>query len=245
VSKFLQLLIKLPEHTGGPDSFMGGDNWTNVAFHAAIAAKSPGVVVAERAYLEQREIASVLGLQCLGDHPLAHNITQRLLALQPVVPNTSTLVQVPHADWAAPLTVQTSVGPVSLGLDLSTGGLSMVTMAGFNWAGARNQIAQYVYKTFNDTDYSLQRGFCCYGPLPDRQHIANPNQTTTSPRVTGVWHERDAAPRSLTARLEMPALQHEQYGAPRELWLTVVVENDGSVQSSVFARMLHFGGGCQ
>ena len=63
VSTFLRLLIKLPEHTGGPDNFMGGNNWTNLAFHAAMAAKSPGVVVAERAYLEQREIASVLGLQ--------------------------------------------------------------------------------------------------------------------------------------------------------------------------------------
>ena len=85
VSNFLRLLIKLPEHTGGPDSFAGGNNWTNAAFHSAIAAKSPGIVVAERAYLEQREIASVLGLQCLGDHPLAHNITQRIIALHPLV----------------------------------------------------------------------------------------------------------------------------------------------------------------
>lgn len=118
---------------------------------------------------------------------------------------------------------------MSLGLDLSTGGLSTVTMAGFNWAGAHNQIAQYVYKTFNDTDYSRQKGFCCYGPVPDRQQVANPNQTTTSPRVTGVWHDRAVEPRSLTARLEMPTLQHEQYGAPSALWLAVAVENDGSV----------------
>ena len=119
---------------------------------------------------------------------------------------------------------------MSLGLDPTTGGLSTVTMAGFNWAGAHNQIAQYVYKTFNDTDYNLQRGFCCYGPLPGRQHGANPNQTTTSPRVTGMWHERGVAPQGLIARLQMPALQHEQYGAPRTLWLTVGVDqNDGSV----------------
>jgi hypothetical protein len=229
VSEFLRLLVKLPEHTGGPDSFQGGGNWTNVAFHAAIAAKSQGVVVAERAYREQREIASVIGLKCLGDHPLSHNITQRIVALRPGVPNTALLVEVPPAEWATPITAQTSVGPVSLGVDLSTGGLSTVMMAGFNWAGKHNQIAQYVYKTFNDTDYSLQRGFCCYGPLPDRQRIANPNRTTTSPRVTGVWHETAVAPRSLTARLKMPDLQHEQYGAPHELWLAATVEKDGSV----------------
>lgn len=230
VSEFLRLLIKLPEHTGGLDVFNDGNNWTNIAFHAAIAAKSQGVVVAERAYLEQREIASVLGLQCLADHPLAHNISKRIAALLPVVPNTSKLVEVPQAEWATPLIVQTSVGPVSLGLDLSTGGLSTVTMAGFNWAGPHNPMAQYVYKTFNDTDYTLQRGFCCYGPLPDRQRIANPNQTTSSPTVIGVWHHGSAAPQGLTARLKMPDIQHEIYGAPQELWLSVAVNvNDGSV----------------
>lgn len=150
--------------------------------------------------------------------------------LRPSVPNTTLLEEVPAAEWPAPLpTVQTNTGPVSLGLDVSTGGMSKMRMAGFEWAGPQNQFAQYVYKTFNDTDYSQQHGFCCYGPVPGRQEAANPNQTSTSPRVTGVWRERAVPPRSFTARLEMPALQHEQYGAPHELWLTVGIEHDGTV----------------
>jgi hypothetical protein len=241
VSEFLRLLIKIPEHTGGPDSFAGGSSWTNAQFHADIEAAKPGIVAAERAYLEQREIASALGLRCLGDHPLASNISRRMASLRPVVPNTTGLEEIPSNEWSAPLSVQTSAGQVSLGLDIATGGLSTVTMAGHNWAGPHNQFAQYIYKTFNDTDYSVQRGFCCYGPTPGRQQIANPNQTSTSPRVTGVWRETAAAagtatgmsismsPRRFVARLEMPALQHEQYGAPRELWLTVDVANDGVV----------------
>lgn len=102
-------------------------------------------------------------------------------------------------------------------------------MPNYGGAGRQNQFAQYVYKTFNDTDYSRQRGFCCYGPAPGRQKIAHPNQTSTSPRVTGVWRERAGSPRGFTARLEMPALQHEQYGAPRKLWLAVDIEHDGTV----------------
>ena len=43
VSEFLRLLIKLPEHTGGPDSFAGGGSWTNAQFHADLADQSPGV----------------------------------------------------------------------------------------------------------------------------------------------------------------------------------------------------------
>ena len=230
LSDFLRLLIKIPEHTGGPDSFAGGDSWTNAQFHADIAAKTPGIVAAERAYLEQREISTVLGLRCLGKHPLADDIRRRMASLRPVMPNTTALEAVPAAEWAAPLPpAQTRAGQISLGLDVRTGGLSKVVMAGVDWAGPENQFAQYVYRTFNDTDYSQQRGFCCYGPVPDRQRIANPNQTSTSPTVTGVWRSRADPPRSFTARLAMPALQHERYGAPNELWLTVDIENGGAV----------------
>jgi hypothetical protein len=206
VSNFLRLLIKLPEHTGGPDNFAGGDSWTNAQFHTDLADRSPGVVAAERAYLEQREIASVHGLRALGDHPLAGNLTRRMAALQPLVPNTTLLVPVPAAEWAVPLTVQTSTGEVSVGIDPATGGLSTVRIAGVDWAGPRNQLAQFVYKTFNDTDYLQQRGFCCYG-APGRQQAANPNRTSTSPRVTGLWRRATG----LTARLEMPAETHERY----------------------------------
>ena len=78
VSDFLRLLVKIPEHTGGPDNFDGGSSWTNAEFHADIAAKRPGIVAAERAYLEQRDIASVLGLHYLRDHPLRSNISRRM-----------------------------------------------------------------------------------------------------------------------------------------------------------------------
>lgn len=40
VADFLRLLIKLPEHTGGPDNFAGGDSWTNTRFHADIAVST-------------------------------------------------------------------------------------------------------------------------------------------------------------------------------------------------------------
>jgi hypothetical protein len=225
---FDRLLTKIPEHTGGPDGFPGGNNWTNAQFHQDIAAKRPAVVTAKRAYLEQRQIASVLGVHYLADHPLAKTLTRRLEALRPAVPDTSKLAAVARSAWGAKLTVRTHAGDVTLGLDPATGGITTLTMAGQEWAGENNPIGQFIYRTFNDTDYKLQNGFCCYG-LPGRQLGANPNQTTTSPKVTGLWLENSTAPRSLTARLAMPALQHELYGAPQELWLQVAVEENGTV----------------
>jgi hypothetical protein len=225
---FLRCLITLPEHTGGPDSFPGSSNWTNAQFHSDKAEGQPAFVTARKAYLEQREIASVLGLHYLADHPLAKNITERLEALRPIVPDTSNLLAVPRSDWGAPLTVKGSAGDVTLAFDPATGALTKVSMAGNDWAGPQNPIGQYIYRTFNDSDYRRQDGFCCYG-LPDRQSSASPNQTTTSPTVIGMWTDKSASPRSLTVQLKMPDLQHVRYGAPRELWLRATVELDGTV----------------
>jgi len=163
VSGFLRCLIKIPEHTGGPDSFPGGSNWTNSQFHEDMAAQQPAFATARKAYLEQREIASVLGLQYLADHPLAQNITERLRALHPAVPDVSKLKALPRREWAAPLTVRTDAGEVTLAIDPATGGLTTVRMAGFDWAAPDNPVGQYVYRTFNDSDYRSQKGFCCYG----------------------------------------------------------------------------------
>jgi len=48
-----------------------------------------------------------------------------------------------------------------------------------------------VYKTYNDTDYKAQ-GTCCYGE-DGRQKIANPQQTTTTPMMTGMGGLHDRA----------------------------------------------------
>eukprot|EP01043_Picozoa_sp_COSAG02_P010638 COSAG02_NODE_378_length_23535_cov_35.310164_9_plen_1246_part_00 len=228
VSGFLRCLIKLPEHTGGPDNFAGDRNWTNGRFHRDIAEKKPTYITTNKAYLEQREIASVLGLKYLADHPLARNITERLKILHPVVPNISKLVRLPRREWGTPLTVRTSAGNVTLGMDPATGGLTTLRMDGFDWAGPQNPIGQYIYRTFNDSDYNAQRGFCCYG-LPGRQQSAKPNQTSTTPVVTNMWLEKSSSPRTLTVQLTMPKLQHQQYGAPQDLWVTARVEMDGAV----------------
>ena len=43
-----------------------------------------------------------------------------------------------------------------LGLDGTTGAFSVFNMAGIDWADSAHLLAQYVYKTYNDTDYDAQ-----------------------------------------------------------------------------------------
>jgi len=121
-------------------------------FHAAIAANEPAYLDALHSYTEQRDIATVLGLGYLGDHPLAANISARMLALVPAVPNVTGYAPVPAAAWSTPVTV----GAVTLGFDGTTGALTSLSLAGVEWADAAHPLAQYVYRTYNDSDYDAQ-----------------------------------------------------------------------------------------
>lgn len=121
-------------------------------FHAAIASNEPAYLDALHSYTEQRDIATVLGLGYLGDHPLAANISARMLALVPAVPNVTGYAPVPAAAWSTPVTV----GAVTLGFDGTTGALTSLILAGVEWADAAHPLAQYVYRTYNDSDYDAQ-----------------------------------------------------------------------------------------
>ena len=57
------------------------------------------------------------------------------------------------------MTVSTPGGSVTVGFDGITGALTSLTLAGVAWADATHPIAQYIYKTYNDTDYDAQVQF--------------------------------------------------------------------------------------
>jgi hypothetical protein len=202
-------------------------NWTNEQFAAMIASGSQAYLDALHSYTEQRDIYVREGMRYLGSHPLAANISARMAALVPAVPDVSSLTAVPQASWAQPFTSQTPSGQVTFGFDGSTGALSRMSLAGLEWADAEHLLAQFIYKTYNDTDYSAQ-GTCCYG-AGGRQRVANPQRTTSVPTMTGLWVDSAAAPKLAVASMSMPELQHSYYGAPATLWLSVSVQQDGSL----------------
>jgi hypothetical protein len=224
---FTRLLIKLPEHTWGLPGLDDSVNFTNEQFHAAIAAGEPAYLDALNSYQEQRYIATREGLRYLADHPLAANISARMAALVPSVPDTSSLSPVSSDDWTTPLSFSTPAGFVTLAFDGTTGAIASANIAGVEWADEAHLLAQYVYKTYNDTDYKAQ-GTCCYGE-DGRQKIANPQQTTTTPMMTGMWVDSTTAPTLAVISMSMPDLQHTYYGAPATLWLSVRVNADASV----------------
>ena len=212
------------------DGFPGLDdsiNFTNEQFHAAIASNEQAYLDCLHSYTEQRDIAAREGLRYLADHPLAANISARVAALVPLVPDTSALTQVDQGDWGTAIAISTPGGDLTLGLDGTTGAFSVFNMAGIDWADSAHLLAQYVYKTYNDTDYDANPT-CCYGE-GNRQKVANPNRTATAPTMTGLWVDDENNVRLAVVSMSMPDVQHDAYGAPGTLWLTIAVNDDASV----------------
>jgi hypothetical protein len=232
---FLRQLIKLPEHTWGLPDYYDGTNWSNTLFHAAIQAGQQAYLDALNSYVEQNEIATVQGMRFLADHPLASDINNRMAALQPAVPDISKSVSLPQAAWATPITFKTSSGKtVVLGLDGKTGALATVNMAGVSWADASHLVGQFVYQTYSDPDYATQKGYCCWGHS-GRQAAANPQTTTTTPQLFGVWIDSSTNPTVLTAAMTMPSTLVQNYGAPVVLWVQYAVTSAGDVQITLQA----------
>ena len=224
---YTRMLAKLPEHTYGFPGLSDDVNFTNEQFHAAIAAGEQAYVDCLSSYTEQRDIAAREGFRYLADHPLAANISAAVAMLAPAVPDVSALTPVDAGDWATPVTVTTPGGAVTLGFDGATCALTTATLAGVAWADAAHPLAQYRYETYNDTDYAANPT-CCYGE-GQRQKIANPNRTATSPTMTGLWVDDEAAPRLAVCAMAMPALLNAAYGAPATLFLTARINDDASV----------------
>ena len=224
---YTRMLAKIPEHTYGFPGLGDEINFTNEQFHAAIAGNEQAYLDCLHSYTEQRDIAAREGFRYLADHPLAANITARVAALVPLVPDTSALTAVDQSEWGTAIQVTTPGGDLTLGLDGTTGAFSVFNLAAVDWADSNHLIGQYIYKTYNDTDYAANPT-CCYGE-GGRQKIANPNRTATTPTMTGLWVDDENNVRLAVVSMSMPDLQHDAYGAPGTLWLTITVNDDASV----------------
>jgi hypothetical protein len=219
---FLRMLIKHPEHTYGTPGFYDSTNWANELFAAAVAAHEPAYEDALSTYTEQRDIVAREGMRYLADHPLAASITARVASLTPVLPNVTALVPVEPSLWATPITV----GAATIGLDAATGALATLVLAGEAWADASHLLGALSYRTYDDVDLATQGSFCCFG-AGGRQAAASPNSTRSSTTLVGVWLDSATAPRTITARLSLPSLQHEKYGAPGDVWVTYSISPGG------------------
>ena len=224
---YTRMLAKIPEHTYGFPGLGDSAHYTNDQFHGIIAAGEQAYVDCLRSYTEQREIAAREGFRYLADHPLAANISARIAALVPAVPDVSRLKSIDRGEWSTAVPITTPGGSITLGFDGVTGAFSTFQMGGVDWADASHLLGQYIYKTFNDTDYH-GNPTCCYGD-GNRQKIANPIQSTSLASMNGLWVDDENAPRMAVVSMTMPDLQHNDYGAPSTVWLTVTANDDGSV----------------
>jgi hypothetical protein len=123
------------------------------------------------------------------------------------------------------MTFNTNGGSVTIGFDGTTGAIVNLNLANIEWADPDHPFAQFVYKTYNDTDLNSQLT-CCYGE-GKRQDATNMQRTVTSPTMTNMWS--DVSSRTIVISMSMPDLQHSYYGAPSLVYIALKVNDDATV----------------
>lgn len=238
---FSRMLTKLFEHTWGLPTISDAANFTNVEFHAALAAQVPTYQNSIASWKEQREFGTVYALQALEDHPLRAQIEAAATLLTPAWPSTAGLV--PLVNRSMPLTVALpGGGSVVLAVDAATGALASLAVNGTVLADAAHPLALLQYSTYNDTTFNAQHIItpdlhtccCCYG-WTNMQKMANPQEYDAFPTATAVWVSGQPgsatlkAPATVLVSLSFPSLLNAEYGAPAASWLNYTVNADGSV----------------
>ena len=163
---YTRMLAKIPEHTYGFPGLDDSTHFTNDDFHSIIAAGEQAYVDCLHSYTEQRDIAAREGMRYLADHPLAANITARMAAIAPAVPDVSQLTPVDQGDWATAVSITTPGGALTLGFDGTTGAFTTFNLAGVDWADEGHLLAQYIYKTYNGGSLSQRLVLTFPAPHP-------------------------------------------------------------------------------
>ncbi|XP_041367668.1 uncharacterized protein LOC121382209 [Gigantopelta aegis] len=216
-----RFLLKLGEHTCGLSNVYDTVNYTNDKFRPLLRKKAKNLMAAVSSWIEQREFLS-LALDALGDLPLAKEVQQAWKELEASPPDLSDYQLVTN-----PRSIQSCSSGFLFGFSRD-GSINTLKdpITGINWASKNNKLGQFVYQTYNQTDFDTffkeyQTGAFFLG-------IGKPNMTNNSVAESKIWetslvelYKAKGDKCSFQVYLKMTdTVTNKYYGAPLDVWVT-------------------------
>ena len=243
IHNFSRLLIKNGEHTWGKDVktyLKDWVNWDNQAFLAHLNTSPYQDMIAS--WVEQRSWGIDYALEALGDHPLLKDIQLELQKLTydghaPSV-NGYTLENDPSAIFKLPV----DGGTISIQFDVSTGAIIYFTdsrISSESLANPSHPFGQVVYQTFNNKSYEafLTQYLYTNTSWADRDLGKHGMDVSSlqivSPSIKSVWSSANKT-RLLQELVFNDTTLVTNYGAPRTMWLEVMVDNNSQVNMTLY-----------
>jgi len=218
-------LIKPPEHTWGLPGVGDWANWANDLFQKVRHIASYGYMDCEQAWLEQR-LYNDYAVEALGNHPLASTIKTRLAALKPQIPSTSgyALVTTPATIFDCP--------PFRIGFSPTDGSVIHLSFKDYNWASPNNPLAQFVYSTYNEHDFTVFINGYANRPegaafIKPNISAATPDSKDWTPGLKALYKQTDAC--NFLAQLQLNPVTRVKYGGTDPNWVSLKVNEDASI----------------
>ena len=243
IHNFSRLLIKNGEHTWGKDVktyLKDWVNWDNQAFLAHLNTSPYQDMIAS--WMEQRSWGIDYALEALGDHPLLKDIQVGLeeLTYDGHAPSVTgyTLENDPSAIFKLPV----DGGTISIQFDVSTGAIIYFTdsrISGESLASPSHPFGQIVYQTFNNKSYEafLTQYLYTNTSWADRDLGKHGMDVSSlqivSPLIKSVWSNVNKT-RLLQELVFNDTTLVTNYGAPRLMWLEVMVGNNTQVNMTLY-----------
>ncbi len=234
---FNRKLMLVPEHTWGMDEKTHLDDheaYDAVSFRQARG--KPNFKKFESSWVEKRAYITN-ALLALDVSILATEARSRLELIRPQQPLLSKWQKCDGTD------LQLVNGRTALEFDPATA--EIVRLRDLKndrvWADRESRLGSYAYQTFSAGDYerfigqyilpSMQKaGWAVEDFAKPGLEKANPISKTWLPRVTGVYRGVEQPTASLLFHLEFEEEACQRYGAPRDTWLTYMLEESGQIQ---------------
>ncbi|XP_046330094.2 uncharacterized protein LOC124113675 isoform X1 [Haliotis rufescens] len=228
-----RFLTKLGEHTWG--IAQAGDliNWENDIFYKFLENQTSLYMQGPLSWIEQRQFND-LALDALGDHPLAEQVSAEWKQLRASIPD--------FTDYHL-VTDRTAMMSCNQGYKFQFAAdgsiIALVDKNGVNWASPTNPLGQYVYQTYNQTDFD--RFGSIYDTGKFQVGIYKPNMTKNcraqskpwAHTVTDLYQANDGSCKFGVNLIPVETEATFYYGAPPKVCIRYSVETDSQGRPGV------------
>ncbi|XP_074653316.1 uncharacterized protein LOC141907538 isoform X2 [Tubulanus polymorphus] len=220
-----RFLIKLGEHTWGLSSVHDTINWSNKQFKSVRnTAQFP---IHEKAWRTQR-LFNDIALEALGNQALASMVRDEYLKLRPSLPDLSDYSRAEYLQYKC-------ANDVQVGFNLE-GGIDRLfdPRTKINWASSKNPLMQFVYITYNQSDfdemnqqYTYARWFSLGVEKPNITANAHPSSQSWRSVLVNLLQKNDGSCDFYTQIKIYDPITQIKYGAPSDIWIHYTVRNSG------------------
>jgi len=201
-------------------------NWSNEQFNKVLNGSNFQIMITS--WIEQRNYITQ-AISALGNSKFAAEIQTRIAQFG------SPVIDIDGYTKVDPSKIY-SCGRFQIGFNDTTGGINTLidTTTKYSWASSSNPLAQFLYQTASQDDYTAFLGnYINAEPIPGWAWLdfGKPNMTNVHadylPSLVALYMMNNGSDYQFYVNLEMPEIAVTMNGAPKAVWVYISIPSNG------------------